>query len=129
MITERADGQPQHVLVALREMLPGAAIVDEDLLEARTGQAIANAARDFAEVEAFTGGSGGPSRRCTRRHKSCVRTSSGSAASSRSSIRQTAWLGNPRRQFVSRLRVSFHRILESLARFFDGSHPAVCPAC
>jgi len=47
--------QPQHVLVALREMLPGAAIVGEDLLEARTGQAIANAARDFAEVEPFTG--------------------------------------------------------------------------
>ena len=112
--------QPQHVLVALREMLPGAAIVGEDLLEARTGQAIANAARDFAEVEPFTGWIGRAERACTRRHKSCVRTSSGSAASSRSSDQANGLVGNPRRQFVSLLRVSFHCILESLARFFDG---------
>jgi len=51
-------------------MLLGVEIVGENLLEARAGQAIAMPRADFAEVQALTCGSGGPSRRCKRRRKS-----------------------------------------------------------
>ena len=85
--------------------------------------------RDFAEVEAFAGRIG--------RAEQALHTAAQVLRADKQRLdgfvpqfdQASGLAGYPRRQFVSLLRVSFHCILESLARFFDGSHPAVCPAC
>src|SRR4029077_19801191 len=45
--------QTQHVLVTPWEKLFGMEVVRENLFEARSGQPIADATRDFAEIQAF----------------------------------------------------------------------------
>ena len=51
--------QAREFAIALREEMLGVLIVREDLFERGTGEAIANAAREFAKIEPFAGGIGG----------------------------------------------------------------------
>src|SRR6266478_6520029 len=54
----RGRAKAQHALITLGEKLLRVEVIRIDLFEARTGEAVANAAGHFAQVEAFAGGIG-----------------------------------------------------------------------